>query len=208
MNKKIKIFSGPNNYDLKNVYKEEDDEFIIGVDSGLTYLVDNQIHINLAIGDFDSIPKSYISLLENLADKVIQLPVDKNMTDLAFAIEYIYNNYAYDEVEIYGGIGNRIDHFLANVNLLKRFQISFRDNSHYIYVLKKGKHQISNPYQHISFFAMEDCYELSLRGFRFPLDNYFLTTSDSICVSNEGSGIVEFSKGRLLVVCSNDENLL
>jgi hypothetical protein len=31
-----------------------------------------------------------------------------------------------------------------------------------------------------------------------------LSTQDSLCVSNEGSGVVEFSKGKLLVIMSDD----
>ncbi|MBU0997113.1 MAG: thiamine diphosphokinase [Firmicutes bacterium] len=202
---KIKIFSGPNNYTLSNVYYEETDELIVGIDSGLEYLIDSKIHIDLAIGDFDSIEKRYLDLLPNRAEKIIQLPAEKNMTDLAYAIDYLYNNFDYKSIEIYGGIGGRIDHLFANVNLLKRFQISFRDDQHLIFVLKKGKHKIEHYFKYISFFAIEDVFELNIKGFKYELDNYFLSTSDSVCVSNEGTGMVEFSKGRLMIVCSNEK---
>lgn len=204
MSKKVKIFCGPNNYDFRKLYFEEANEYIVGVDSGLAYLVDHQIKIDLAIGDFDSIDAKYLDEIKNRSVHMIELDKEKNMTDLAFTIDYIYNNMAYDEVEVFGGIGGRIDHLLANLNLLKRYDISLKDNSHFMFVLKKGKHKIENFHRYISFFAIEDCYNLSLKGFKFDLDNYYLSTNDSLCVSNEGSGEIEFSKGRLLVISSDD----
>ena len=110
----------------------------------------------------------------------------------------------YEMIEIYGGVGGRIDHLLANMNLLKRFDLTFKDNQHYIYTLRKGKHKIENYHRYISFFALEDVYNLSLKGFKYELNNYYLSTSDSLCVSNEGSGELEFSKGKLLVISSDD----
>lgn len=204
MNPKVKIFAGPNNYDFQNVYFQEANEYIVGVDSGLQYLIDHNLHIDLAVGDFDSIDSEYLPKIMSESDKVLQLPKKKNMTDLAYALDEIHQQVSYGEIEVYGGIGKRVDHFLANVNLMKKYWISFRDDSHYLFLLEKGTHEIKHSFQYISFFAIEDCYELSLSGFKYSLDHYFLNTSDSICVSNEGNGIVSFSKGRLLVVCANE----
>lgn len=204
MSKKIKVFTGPNNYDFDKMYFEEAEQFIVGVDSGLQYLLDNKITIDLAVGDFDSLQQKFIDDVKKISKQVIQLEKSKTMTDLAYAIDYLYNNMDYEIIEIYGGIGGRIDHLLANLNLLKRFDLTFKDNQHYIYTLRKGKHHIENYHRFISFFALEDVYNLSLKGFRYELNNYYLSTSDSLCVSNEGSGELEFSKGKLLVISSDD----
>lgn len=204
MSKKIKVFTGPNNYDFNKMYFEEADQFIVGVDSGLQYLLDNNISIDLAVGDFDSLQQKFIDDVKKKSRQVIQLEKSKTMTDLAYAIDYLYNNMDYELIEIYGGIGGRIDHLLANMNLLKRFDLTFKDNQHYIYTLRKGKHKIENYHRYISFFALEDVYNLSLTGFKFELNSYYLSTSDSLCVSNEGSGELQFSKGKLLVISSDD----
>ena len=144
MSKKIKIFSGPNNYDFKSLYFEESNEYLIGVDSGLEYLLDLNKKIDLAVGDFDSINQNLIEKIKLKCKKIINLDINKNMTDLAFALDYVYNNMDYDSIEVYGGIGGRIDHFLANLNLISKYNFSMRDNSHYIYLLSKGKKEIKN----------------------------------------------------------------
>ncbi len=204
MFKKIKIFAGPNNYDFRKLYFEEADEFLVGVDSGLEYLLDIDKQIDLAIGDFDSINQDIFIKIKRKCNQIIKLEKNKNMTDLAFALEYIYNNMAYDSIQVFGGISGRIDHLLANLNLIAKYNFSLRDNNHIIFVLGKGKHEIKNYKKYISFFATEDVYGLTLTGFKFDLDSYYLSTNDSLCVSNEGSGLVEFNKGKLLVVMSDD----
>lgn len=201
---KIKMVAGPNNYDFTSLYFEEADEMIVGIDSGLEYLVDAEISIDIAIGDFDSLDPRLKEEVLRLSDQTITLPAEKSMTDLAFAFDYVHNHCDYEHIEVLGGIGGRVDHFVANMNLLKRYECSFRDNRHHITVLKKGTHEIDNFHRFVSFFALEDCYGLSLKGFKYPLNDYYLNTSDSLCVSNEGSGTVSFEKGRLMVIMSND----
>jgi thiamine pyrophosphokinase len=47
----IKIFTGPNNYDISSLYNKEENEYIIGVDIGAYSLAKNDIKIDLSIGD-------------------------------------------------------------------------------------------------------------------------------------------------------------
>ncbi|MBN2541217.1 MAG: thiamine diphosphokinase [Bacilli bacterium] len=201
---KIKIFVGPNDYDFVHLYFEEANEFLIGVDSGLEYLSDYGRKIDLAVGDFDSIDKSKYESIKEKCSQIITLNKDKKMTDLAYTLDYIYNNLDYNSIEVYGGISGRVDHFLANVNLIKKYDFSMRDNKHHIYMLRKGKHTVNNYKKYISFFAIEDCYNLSLRGFKFELNNYYLSMNDSLCVSNEGEGEIEFTKGKVLLISTDD----
>jgi len=205
---KVKVFAGPNNYDFRHLYFEEANEYIVGVDSGLEYLESIEKEVDLAIGDYDSIDKVRYERIKHKCKNIIKLDKDKAMTDLAFTLDYIYNNIDYETIEIYGGISGRVDHFLANINLIKKYDFSMRDNTHHIYMLGKGKHKINNYRKYISFFAIEDCYNLSIKGFKFTLDNYYLSTNDSLCVSNEGdSGEIEFSKGKILVISTDDQGL-
>lgn len=204
MSSKIKVFCGPNNYQLDNLYFEEANEILVGVDSGLEYLVDHHMKIDFAIGDFDSIKPEYLDKIQIQAKELVRLDKEKNMTDLAYAIDYLYNHLDYESIEVYGGIGGRVDHLLANINLLKRYDLKFVDNHNKIFTLKKGAYHIDNTHHYISFYAIEDVYNFSIKGFKYELENYYLNSSDSICVSNEGSGDIAFSKGRLLVIETDD----
>lgn len=204
MPKIIKVFTGPNNYRLENVYVKEAGEFIVGIDSALALLLDGGMTIDLAIGDFDSLPKERLEAVKRESKQLIVLEPRKDMTDLAYALDYLYNQMEYDKLIVYGGLGGRIDHSVANLNLCKRFDVVFTDEQNDVYTLKKGRHTIQNHREYISFFALEDVYDLSIKGFSYELEGYYLSTSDSLCVSNSGSGEVAFSKGRLLVIAVDE----
>lgn len=201
---KIKIFTGPNDYSFKKMYFEESNEFIVGVDSGLEYLIDLDKDIDLAVGDFDSINPGVFEKVKGKCKQIIRLEERKNKTDLAYTLDYIYNHYDYKDIEVFGGISGRVDHFIANLNLMKKYRFSLRDDHHIMYILDKGTYRIENFKKYISFFAIEDVYDLRLNGFNYHLESYFLSTSDSLSVSNEGSGDVSFSKGKLLVIMCED----
>ena len=47
----IKIFTGPLNYDISQLYSKDVDEYIIGVDQGCSQLLEQSINIDMAIGD-------------------------------------------------------------------------------------------------------------------------------------------------------------
>lgn len=204
MPRRVVLFCGPVDYAVRDLYVPEENDYLVGVDAGLGGLIEAGLKADLAVGDFDSLPTQYQSEVERHARKIVRLDVKKDKTDLAYALAYVYDNMDYDFLLVLGGIGGRIDHFLANVNLLKKYEMTLIDKRHKIELLRKGTHHVNNAYDYVSFFAVEDVYDLSIKGFDYELDHYYLGTADSLCVSNRGSGDVAFSKGRLLVVHSND----
>jgi thiamine pyrophosphokinase len=204
MPEKVKVFCGPNDGSLRPLYFEEAGDYLVGVDSGLDFLVENHLPIDLAIGDFDSVKPKNLEWALQTARTVVRLDPAKNVTDLAFAIDYLYNSMEYRSITVYGGISGRVDHFLANLNLLKKYDLSFRDGHTVMFALRKGRHRIENFHRYISFFAIEDVFDLTLEGFDYELDHYYLGTDDSLCVSNGGSGEIAFSKGRILVIMTDD----
>lgn len=155
----------------------------IGVDHGVEELLKQGIKPIYSIGDFDSLKDKEI--LTKLAIK--QLPERKDVTDTHAAIEYVIDK-GYDEIEVYGVTGGRIDHFLAAMCLLEKYEninIKLIDKQNCITLLKPGIHKIeSNGYYYFSLFA---CHEsiISIKSAHYPLDNYLLKRSDPLCVSNQ-----------------------
>lgn len=195
----IKIFTGPNNYDLPSIYNKEENEYIIGVDIGAYLLAQNNIKIDLSVGDFDSVNETQFELIKKLSNSVKTFKEKKNYTDTYLALQ-IALTMEYDEIVIYGGTGGRFDHEFANVNLLKLGKISIVSNGIMMYMLDPGRYEIDNKFKYISFFAMEDVLDLSLKGFKYELSNLDLSTEDPLCISNELEGVLSFKEGLLLVV--------
>lgn len=155
----------------------------IAIDGGLSHLQKLHIKPILAIGDFDSLKDS--RLLTDIPYEV--LPKMKDDTDLEVAIKRVLE-YGYDDLEIYGVTGKRLDHFIVALRLLVRYRdvkITIYDDFNQITLLKQGKHHIpKSEYQYLSFFSIQETI-LTLQHVRYPLDHYHLKYDDGLCVSNE-----------------------
>lgn len=178
----------------------------IGVDHGVEELLKQGIHPVFTIGDFDSLNDR-----TSLQDLNIQiLPTRKDVTDTHAAIDYAIDH-GYDEIELYGVTGGRLDHFFAVICLLEKYkniQIKIYDKQNCIQLLRPGIHYISQDnYQFISFFAIDET-RLTLKNTKYPLNNYLLKRDDPLCVSNEIEGeyaIVE-NTNDIFLIKSKDMN--
>lgn len=172
----------------------------IGVDQGITYLLKQGIQPIIGLGDMDSIEDK--SLLDGLhIDEVSSI---KDDTDTALAIQYAIQQ-GYDEIEMYGVTQKRMDHFLAVICLLEKYQdysITIYDQLNKIYVLKPGVHQIyKDGYHYFSLFAFDESI-ITLKECHYPLDHYHLKHNDPLCVSNqmnENYAIIENSQPVLFI---------
>lgn len=200
---KCKIVTGPNNYELKKIY-DRDGIYTIGADIGAYMLAKSNTKFDLALGDFDSVTVSELDEIKLYAKEVIEFPKKKNSTDTYLAVEEALKR-GYNDITIYGGIGNRIDHTLANIMLLKLGDIKIVTETEIMYVVDPGTYEINNEYKFVSFFAEEDVKQLSLIGFDYELDNYDLNIGDPLCVSNKGKGTISFTKGSLLVIHQKEQ---
>ena len=180
----IKIFTGPDNYDIPSLYNKEVDEFIIGVDIGAYKLASLNMSIDLSIGDFDSVNSDQFKMIQKQSKNIQNFEEKKNHTDTYLALQYALAM-EYSEIVIYGGTGGRFDHEFANMNLLKLGKISIVSNDILMYMLDPGEYSVENKFKYISLFAIEDVKKLTLKGFKYELDNIELTTEDPLCISNE-----------------------
>jgi thiamine pyrophosphokinase len=194
----IKIFTGPLNYDVNRLYQKDKDEFIVGVDQGCLLLKENDIYMDLAVGDFDSIPSKMIETISDFADKIVVYPSMKDETDTKIALREVKDMKA-EKIIIYGGLGQRFDHSYANLMLLDEDIMIINDTTT-MYLLYPGEYKIDNRRKYISFFAKEDVRDLSLDGFKYELSNIELDMNDPLCISNQGSGTIRFKSGVILVI--------
>lgn len=177
----VKIVAGSND-SFSELYEKDQNEYIIGVDYGCKILNDLDINIDLAIGDFDSFPVSEVS-----ANLYHLHPFIKDYGDLEIAIIEALK-LDFKKIVIYNATGGRIDHFIAALNILKKYHhknIVLIDDINRIYVMNGIKKLNKDGYKYISFFAIEDKTTISLKGFKFDLNNYILNVNDNLCLSNK-----------------------
>jgi len=179
------------------------DKTVYACDNAVSELLKQDIHIDLAIGDFDSLKNA--SLLEGI--KTIKLSRDKDESDTAYALRHAYQNT--DDVTLVGGIkGSRSDHFIGNLLLLEKYpNLTIMDETNKIVRLEAGTYIINKEiFQYMSLFPLLDSV-ISIKGTKYELENEELFQYDTLGLSNEildKEATLELHKGVLLVIQSKN----
>ena len=90
---------------------------VIAADSGAAHAVAIGLTVDLAVGDFDSVPPAVLEELEATGAVIERHPEAKDATDLELGLAAARRFDATDVV-VLGGHGGRIDHFIGNALLL------------------------------------------------------------------------------------------
>lgn len=185
----------------------DDFDFLIGVDRGAYNAYKQQVYVDIAIGDFDSINEEELKLIKEKS-KILKLNPVKDLTDTAEALKYAYS--LSSDVTMLGGIeGKRIEHFLANICLFKQYpSLKMENENSLIFCINKAIN-LPRKYKFISFFALDNVKDLCLKGFKYELENYDLVLYDPLCVSNEiiaDDNLVSFKTGLLLIILTNNDH--
>ncbi|MEG0296062.1 MAG: thiamine diphosphokinase [Clostridium sp.] len=196
---------------LKNTLKKVDT--VIGVDKGCNYLVQNNIFPQYIIGDFDSVNKENITLLEKRGAKRFEYNPEKDYTDSEIAMEFAIEELQCSEIVLLGATGKRIDHFLGNIGILKRaldkgVRATMVDHYNEIFIINEGQKIFGEEGDYISFQAYCECVEnFTIKNAKYGLNNYSLRLGDPLTISNEflvGPVEVSFDFGTVLVIKSKD----
>lgn len=98
---------------FKNTFSVREDDYVICADHGYDHALKKGIHVNLVIGDMDSVQSD----TSNAPEKLI-LPVRKDFTDSETAVRHAIDMNP-DEIVLLGFTGTRLDHTMANIFLLR-----------------------------------------------------------------------------------------
>ncbi|MDF2594310.1 MAG: thiamine pyrophosphokinae [Clostridia bacterium] len=92
-------------------------DYIICADNGMKHARYLGIEPDYIVGDFDSTDPKDLAYFKMKNVPVHTLPAMKDETDTEIALDKAIEAGA-DVIDIYGGVGSRLDHTLANVHLL------------------------------------------------------------------------------------------
>jgi thiamine pyrophosphokinase len=187
-----------------------------GVDRGVYTLLKANIKPDIAFGDFDSVTVEEFTEIETKVDKLKLYKPEKDESDLELALNWAVEQNP-ETIRIFGATGGRIDHLLANVQLLvnpllqgKSILILLIDRQNIIYIKGSGSYKIEkmSDKKYISFVPVSfNIKDLTLQGFKYPLNNRHISIGSTLCISNElisDYGTFSFSEGILLVIRSDD----
>ncbi|WP_117160873.1 thiamine diphosphokinase [Paraliobacillus sp. X-1268] len=188
-------------------------DYWIGADKGSYRLVEENMSLDLAIGDFDSITEDEFSKVKEHAKKINVFSIEKDETDLDLAILEAMALKP-NKLLIFGATGGRMDHTLANIQLLSRLkqdiQTSIIDSQNEISLFRPGNYEIEENHNlpMISFIPLTPAVAgLSLENFYYPLEDKLIEWGSTLCLSNKlirKKGTFSFDTGILIMIKSRD----
>lgn len=179
---------------------------IVCCDSGVRHADKLNIKPDVIIGDMDSIAADELERRRASGTKVLRYPANKDATDTQLALEYALELKP-AAIEIWGALGGRVDHALANLFLLdwsKEASIKLIDECCEAFIVRKKAFFSNAAGQTVSLFALDDNAEgVKLGGFQYPPDDAKLAAQSPRGISNvivAKDAAIEVRAGRLLVI--------
>ncbi|CAM2783081.1 thiamine diphosphokinase [Paenibacillus sediminis] len=210
--KRILIFTGG---ELSPLFLHEikQEDYIIGADKGALFLIENGISPHVSVGDFDSVGIEDLKLIQEKSIKTITCdPIDKDLTDTELAFNIALSREP-DEIILLGATGTRLDHTLANIQMMiralqKNIRPSIVDAHNWITLTDNIITIEKRGYTYVSLLPITSTVKgVTLSGFMYPLDHATLMLGESLGISNQlihESGTISIEEGQLLVIQSHD----
>ncbi|MGQ9631581.1 MAG: thiamine diphosphokinase [bacterium] len=183
-------------------------DLIICADGGANKLFEWGVKPDIIVGDCDSISPEVKKHYESQNVRFEVHPSHKDQTDTELAID-IAVSLKPAEVVLLGMFGGRIDHTLANIQLLERFHgsgidASIADENQRIFIVEGEAILHGEEGEMFSLLAVsEEARGVCIEGARYPLRDATIRRGTSLGVSNviEGEAVhISVRNGLLLCV--------
>ena len=180
-----------------------DGDWIIAADGGYCAVQKAGLHADWVVGDFDSLGDA------PAGERILRHPVEKDDTDTMLAVK-IGLAHGFRRFRLYGGLGGRLDHTIANLHALAYLDAHGAEGRligahETAAMLSDGTVRFSAAAAGtLSVFAWGGrAAGVTLTGLHYPLCDAVLTPEFPLGVSNEFTGAeseVTVRSGRLLLI--------
>jgi len=204
------IIIGAGDFSEEVINKNKNDLLIIADGGYYNYLKTSNYNlddIDALVGDFDSLDKKNLKLSNKT--KIITLNPIKDDTDIVDACKYGLE-LGFNEFYIYGCLGKRIEHSIANIQILSFLKEHsangyLLDGSLVIRILKNESITLDKNYKgYISIFSINDLSSgVTLKNLKYELNDYNLSNKFPLGIDNEFIGkdaFISVKEGELLLI--------
>ena len=210
------VCGGPADPDFVAAYlKKQPVDLLIAADRGLDTCLLAGVTPDIVLGDYDSTGmRSRLDEMKTMGVFVEVYPAEKDFTDTEAAIRCALDRGA-DDIALLGATGGRLDHFLANLDLMllplrRGVRCAIVDERNVIRLLDTGVRlsadEVSGKYISLRPFTQRVT-GVTLTGMKYPLRGAVLTKGSTLGISNEMTGSVAevaFDEGIMILVVSDD----
>ncbi|MGN1023007.1 MAG: thiamine diphosphokinase [Lachnospiraceae bacterium] len=174
--------------------EKEEGDLLIAADNGLTYLSREGLIPDLAIGDYDSLEEEgkrvLAAIQKDHPERVITLPVEKDDTDTLAAVREGFRR-GYRSFVLYGALGGRLDHTMANLQTLNFIKDAggngeIREGDLSVFLVRNETVEIpAGPAGNFALFAVDpEIHGVTERGMQYEADGMTITNRFPIGCSN------------------------
>ena len=165
---------------------------VIAADSGLGLAEALGVHVDLVVGDLDSVDRSQLDDAISTGVEVEKHPTDKDATDLDLALQAAADRGA-TRIVVAGGGAGRLDHLLGIALLLADerwadLAIEWHSGSSVTHVARGPLLLETQPGDLVSLIPASDETVVSIDGTRWPLEAASLSRGTTRGISNEALG--------------------
>lgn len=181
---------------------------LICADGGARHLTALGMTPTLIVGDMDSLDRDSRQRYASLGVTLISHPREKDQTDTELALREAFGM-APQEIWIWGALGGRIDHALANLSLLAQgidqgVEVRLIDSWCELFLVTGRMVIEGQAGQTVSLLPFTgEVTGVTLSGFEYPLTKAVMTVGHPYGISNvlrTGQGVIEVETGCLLAV--------
>jgi thiamine pyrophosphokinase len=181
---------------------------VICADGGTRHIGDAGIVPDLIVGDMDSLDPELLRRYEASGTRIVRHAPAKDETDTELALAEAFRM-APEEVWIWGALGHRIDHSLANISLLvqgrqKGIAVKLIDQWCELFLIDRRTVIQGEAGQTVSLLPFGGpAAGVTLMGFEYPLTRALLALGRPLGVSNRltgAEGVVDVDSGCLVAV--------
>ena len=145
---------------------------IICADGGANIAHEINVKPHIIIGDFDSISNDVLAHFKSYKDISITPSADQNTTDLQKALNLIRDDCTH--ISIFGALGGRMDHVLANILLLEQYKHPMRftlhDEDHDIRIITNDFTFSGQVGDKVGVLPLRPIEKLTYDGLKYPAD--------------------------------------
>ncbi|PKN36140.1 MAG: thiamine diphosphokinase [Deltaproteobacteria bacterium HGW-Deltaproteobacteria-19] len=181
---------------------------ILCADGGARHAYGLGVIPDAIVGDMDSLDDEKARFFSRRGCRLLRHSPEKDETDTELALAEALGMNP-DAVWIFGAMGRRLDHTLANLSLLaceaaRGVDVRLVDPFCEVFLVRGMSMLEGEPGQTVSVFPLGDAAEgITLEGFEYPLDGATMKPGKPYGVSNRLAaprGVIRVRKGALLVI--------
>ncbi|WFQ95333.1 thiamine diphosphokinase [Mycoplasma feriruminatoris] len=183
--KNIVIVTAKTNLNLEAFNNEQN--YIIGVERGCLDLINRNIKIDYAIGDFDKVTEQELELIKSKVKNIEIWSSEKDYFDGELAILQGRKVSKDAQIIFIANATKRYDKNYSIFHFIFKYNLKFINDDSILFLFDKGTNVLKfddyQDYTYVSFISKDNT-NITIKGLKYECENLSLSSYSNSCLSN------------------------